>query len=124
MEPKGECDYQVRMIPKHPRYRQSGYPLVLPLPEEAVTSFVIHGLGGQNGECLRKIWHAWKSVVKSGLEWGPWSCGASSTYRSWLRHRIECTLLKFNDPRFNATEKRSIESQRPLKRSREVDPDP
>ncbi|RDX92991.1 hypothetical protein CR513_24816, partial [Mucuna pruriens] len=78
--------------------RQVGYPMVLPSSKEVITPFVIHGLGVQNGEYLRKIRRSWKGVVRRGFEWGPRSCEASSSYRSWLWHRIECTLLTFNDP--------------------------
>ncbi|RDX95148.1 hypothetical protein CR513_22362, partial [Mucuna pruriens] len=94
--------------------KQVRYPMVLPLSKEAFTPFIIHGLRGQNGEYLRKIRRAWKEVVIRGPEWGPRSCGASS----------KCTLLTFEDPQLNATEEGSTESQRPLKRSREADPNP
>ncbi|RDX74176.1 hypothetical protein CR513_46107, partial [Mucuna pruriens] len=62
--------------------------MVLPLSEEVVTLFIIHGLGGQNGECLRKIQHAWKNVVKRRPEWGLWSCRASST-AAWEKYLRE-----------------------------------
>ncbi|RDX89118.1 hypothetical protein CR513_29198, partial [Mucuna pruriens] len=79
--------------------RQAGYPMVLPLSEEAVTPFIFHDLGAQEGEYLRKIHQAWKKVIKKGPEWGLRSYGASSGYKSWLWCRLETTFLTFNDPR-------------------------
>ncbi|RDX82909.1 hypothetical protein CR513_36245, partial [Mucuna pruriens] len=46
----GAINYNLELEP-----RQAGYPMVLPPSEEAVTSFVIHGIGMQNEECLKKI---------------------------------------------------------------------
>ncbi|RDY00545.1 hypothetical protein CR513_16264, partial [Mucuna pruriens] len=40
--------------------RQAGYPMVLPSSEEAVTPFILYGLGIQEGEHLKKIHQAWK----------------------------------------------------------------
>ncbi|RDX82626.1 hypothetical protein CR513_36560, partial [Mucuna pruriens] len=64
--------------------RQVGYPMVLPPSEEAVTPFILHSLGIQEGEHLKKICQAWKKVIRKGSEWGLQSCGASSSYKSWL----------------------------------------
>ncbi|RDY01268.1 hypothetical protein CR513_15420, partial [Mucuna pruriens] len=64
--------------------RQDRYPMVLPPSEDVITPFVIHGLGVQNGEYLRKIRRSWKNIVIRGLECRPGSCGASSSYKSWL----------------------------------------
>ncbi|RDX79149.1 hypothetical protein CR513_40462, partial [Mucuna pruriens] len=104
--------------------RQAGYPMVLPLIERAITPFIIHGIGMQNGEYIKRIRHAWKSIIRKGPEWGLWSCAASSSYKAWLKHRLEQISLTFNDPRFDTAKEpnlRSIEPQRPSKRNREDD---
>ncbi|RDX81524.1 hypothetical protein CR513_37773, partial [Mucuna pruriens] len=80
--------------------RQARYLMVLPPSEEAVTPFIIHNLWIQEGEHLRRIRHAWKNIVKKGSKWGLRSCGASSSYKSWLQHRTKYTFLTFSDPRF------------------------
>ncbi|RDY09937.1 hypothetical protein CR513_05626, partial [Mucuna pruriens] len=90
------------------------YPMVLPPSEEAVTPFVIHGLGIRQGEHLKKIRQAWKKVVKKGPEWGLRSCGASSSYKSWL----ESIFLTFGNPRFEAVENELAGLQRQSKRKR------
>ncbi|RDX90791.1 hypothetical protein CR513_27297, partial [Mucuna pruriens] len=80
--------------------RQAGYPMVLPPSEEAVASFVLHGLRIQEGEYLKKIFQAWKKVVRKGPEWGLRRCKASSSYKSWLQHRVESIFFYVWQPLF------------------------
>ncbi|RDX77662.1 hypothetical protein CR513_42169, partial [Mucuna pruriens] len=102
--------------------RQVGYPMILPPSKKVVTPFILHDLGAQKGECLRKIRQAWKKVVKKEPEWGLLSYGASSSYKSWLWCKLETTFLTFSDPRFETIEDESVSLQRPLKRKcRELD---
>ncbi|RDY04082.1 hypothetical protein CR513_12249, partial [Mucuna pruriens] len=48
--------------------RQFGYPMILPLIEEAITLFMVYGLGAQNGELFRRIMQAWRNVLKKGCK--------------------------------------------------------
>ncbi|RDX93148.1 hypothetical protein CR513_24621, partial [Mucuna pruriens] len=78
---------------------QAGYLMVLPPSEEAVTPFILHGLGIQEGEQLKKICQAWKKTIRKGHEWRLRSCGASSSYKSWLQHKTNAavtTLVNMN----------------------------
>ncbi|RDX73764.1 hypothetical protein CR513_46571, partial [Mucuna pruriens] len=81
---QGAINYNPKLV-----LRQAGYPMALPPFDEAITPFVIHDLGVQNGECLKKIRQAWRSVIRKGLEWGPRSCRASSSYKAWLKNILE-----------------------------------
>ncbi|RDX91460.1 hypothetical protein CR513_26556, partial [Mucuna pruriens] len=83
---------------------QAEYPIILPLSEEAVVPFILHGLGIQEGEYLKKIRQAWKKIIRKGHEWGLQSCGASSNYKSWLHHRVESIFLTFGNPPFEVVE--------------------
>ncbi|RDX83328.1 hypothetical protein CR513_35769, partial [Mucuna pruriens] len=83
---------------------QAGYPMVLSLPKETVAPFILHDLGIQEGEYLKKICQAWKKIIKKGLEWGLWSYEALSSYKSWLHHKVESIFLMFGDPRFEVLE--------------------
>ncbi|RDX79577.1 hypothetical protein CR513_39987, partial [Mucuna pruriens] len=47
--------------------RQARYPMVLPQTERIVALFIIHGIGMQNREYLKKIWHAWKKSSRKDL---------------------------------------------------------
>ncbi|RDX73770.1 hypothetical protein CR513_46577, partial [Mucuna pruriens] len=88
---QGAINYNLELVLK-----QAGYPMALPPSNEAIIPFVIHDLRVQNGECLKKIRQAWRSVVRKGPEWGPWSCGASSSYKAWLKNRLEQWKLTSN----------------------------
>ncbi|RDX97749.1 hypothetical protein CR513_19460, partial [Mucuna pruriens] len=63
--------------------------MALPPFDEAITPFILHNLGVQNGEFLKKIRQSWKSVIRKGLEWGPRSYKASPSYKAWLKDRLE-----------------------------------
>ncbi|RDX92087.1 hypothetical protein CR513_25838, partial [Mucuna pruriens] len=54
---QGGINYNFELVPK-----QAGYPMVLPPLEEATTPFIIYGMGAQNGDCFKKIRHAWKNI--------------------------------------------------------------
>ncbi|RDY04130.1 hypothetical protein CR513_12193, partial [Mucuna pruriens] len=86
-------NYNPELVP-----RQAGYPMALPLPEEVITPFITDDLGAHDGRCLRDVHQAWRSVVRKGPEWGPQSCGASSSYKAWLQDRLEQASLTFEDP--------------------------
>ncbi|RDY09830.1 hypothetical protein CR513_05746, partial [Mucuna pruriens] len=73
---------------------------------------------GEEGEHLKRIRQAWKKVVRKGSKWGLRSCGASSSYKSWLQHKIEFIFLTFYDPWFEAVENELAGLQRQLKRKR------
>ncbi|RDX66183.1 hypothetical protein CR513_55078, partial [Mucuna pruriens] len=62
---QGAINYNPKLAP-----RQAGYPMVLPPSDEALTTFIIHDLGIQNMEYLKRIRQAWKSVVRKGPERG------------------------------------------------------
>ncbi|RDX82953.1 hypothetical protein CR513_36198, partial [Mucuna pruriens] len=63
MGTQGAINYNSELVP-----RQAGYPMALPPFEEATTPFVMHDLGMQNGEFLKKIRQAWRSIVRKGPE--------------------------------------------------------
>ncbi|RDX75798.1 hypothetical protein CR513_44281, partial [Mucuna pruriens] len=65
--------------------------MALPSSDEALTPFILHDLGMQNGEGLKRIQQAWKSTVRKGPEWGPRSYRASPSYKAWLKNRLEQT---------------------------------
>ncbi|RDX66106.1 hypothetical protein CR513_55166, partial [Mucuna pruriens] len=88
MGTQGAINYNPKLLP-----RQAGYPMALPPPEEAISPFIIHDLGIQDGGCHRNIWQAWRSVVRKGPEWGARSCSILSS------------CLTFEDPRLNASGK-------------------
>ncbi|RDX62748.1 hypothetical protein CR513_58884, partial [Mucuna pruriens] len=102
--------YQVRRIPERSTYGHLrryqlqpsvvGYPMILLAPEEAIAPFVIHGMGAHSSEYFKRIRHAWKSIVKNGPEWGALSCGASFSYRTWLRGWVEQIRLSSDNPKF------------------------
>ncbi|RDY00260.1 hypothetical protein CR513_16576, partial [Mucuna pruriens] len=97
---------------------QARYPMVLPPSEEVVTPFILHDLGIQEGEHFKKIHQAWKKTIRKGPEWGLRSCEASSSYKSWLQHRVESIFLTFGDPRIEAEERKLVGLQRHSKRKR------
>ncbi|RDX77594.1 hypothetical protein CR513_42245, partial [Mucuna pruriens] len=118
MDTQGDINYNPSLT-----LRQGGYLMLLPSFEEVVTPFAIHSLGAQHGEHLRKIWRAWKNIVRKGHEWGLQSCAASSSYKSWLQGRMERAFLTFNDPRLETLGDESVGVCRLLKRGQEDNPD-
>ncbi|RDX75075.1 hypothetical protein CR513_45087, partial [Mucuna pruriens] len=48
MGTQGAINYNLELLP-----RQAGYPMALPPPKEAITPFIIHDLGAQDGGCLK-----------------------------------------------------------------------
>ncbi|RDX85171.1 hypothetical protein CR513_33666, partial [Mucuna pruriens] len=58
MDTQGAINYNPELA-----LRQVGYHMVLPPTEEVVTPFIIHGIGAQNGEFLKRIWHPCKSII-------------------------------------------------------------
>ncbi|RDX69354.1 hypothetical protein CR513_51538, partial [Mucuna pruriens] len=80
--------------------------------------FVIYGIGMQNGEHFKRIRYTWKSIIRKGPEWGPQSCGASSSYKAWLKSRLEQISLTFGDPRLNVDEKPNLRPMKPYRSSK------
>ncbi|RDX65617.1 hypothetical protein CR513_55712, partial [Mucuna pruriens] len=82
--------------------RQNGYPILAPSVEGSLTLLEVHGRDMQNVEWFRKIRQAWKQVIRMGPEYGPRSCGATTSYKDWLQ-RIRTNRLPFErvpqDPR-------------------------
>ncbi|RDX71143.1 hypothetical protein CR513_49547, partial [Mucuna pruriens] len=72
--------------------------------KEAITPFVVYGLGAQNRELLKKIRQAWRNIIRKEHEWGHRSYGTSNSYKIWLRLRVEQAKLPF-DNTFLTTEK-------------------
>ncbi|RDX84145.1 hypothetical protein CR513_34852, partial [Mucuna pruriens] len=83
--------------------KQNGYPILAPPTEESLTLLEVHGRDMQNAEWFWKIRQTWKQVTRMGPEYGPRSCGATTSYKDWLQKRIRTNELPFErvpqDPR-------------------------
>ncbi|RDY10068.1 hypothetical protein CR513_05473, partial [Mucuna pruriens] len=80
--------------------RQNGYPMMThPMmthpSEELMTPLELHGRVMQDVGWFRKIRQAWKQVMWKGPECGARSCGATTSYKDWLRQRVERNGLPF-----------------------------
>ncbi|RDY05008.1 hypothetical protein CR513_11193, partial [Mucuna pruriens] len=97
---QGGINYNPELVP-----RQVGYPMILPPPKEAITPFIIYGMGG----------HAWKSIVRKEHEWGSRSCGASFVYKEWLKGRVKQIGLSYRNPRLDTSKTPAYEIQEAFK---------
>ncbi|RDY10620.1 hypothetical protein CR513_04817, partial [Mucuna pruriens] len=77
--------------------------------------FIIHGMEAQGGEHFKKIKHAWKNVIKKGLEGGAKSCRTSPGYRNWLRNRVEQIRLPYSNPPRKDNETLAYDIQKALR---------
>lgn len=76
--------------------RQLGHPHRGEPAKEALTTFVIYDMDAEIAE-TRRVQRAWNDIVKvEGREIGKRSCEANTSYRSWLRERVQKVKLPFH----------------------------